>query len=214
MASRFLEFSPSAATSLKIGTPTVIIETGFFMRFPYPQNVSALEECEQAFWRRDCVPCFAAVIRGKLKAGLSKEEADLLCSTQSVCSRWELPMMFGAGKTAAADASAAMAIARLTDVVPVLAPGLSDSLADLDALASSERLVFCRSLSEDTSLLFTSRGVPVLRGETNELSTAYLVQRELELSEGAVVPCGSTLKEMADICCAVAVDLKKKSNFS
>ena len=57
MASRFLDFSPPVATALKLGTPIVAIETGFFMRLPYPKNKEALSECEQAFWRRDCVPC-------------------------------------------------------------------------------------------------------------------------------------------------------------
>ena len=56
MASKFLDLAAPVAAALKVGTPIVAIETGFFMRLPYPKNYTALQECEQAFWRRDCVP--------------------------------------------------------------------------------------------------------------------------------------------------------------
>jgi len=94
-----------------------------------------------------------------------------------------------------------------------MAPGLSDSLADLDALGTAARLVFCGRVSSDKALLFSSRGVPVLRQETAGLSAAYLVQRELELSESAVIPCGDTLGDMAERSSAVAIDLKRKTDF-
>ena len=76
MASKFMDFSPSVATALKMGTPIVAIETGFFMRLPYPKNLAALQECEQALWRRDSVPCSIGVVDGRLKAGLSREDMD------------------------------------------------------------------------------------------------------------------------------------------
>ena len=213
MASKFLDMTPPVAAALKAGTPIVAIETGFFMKLPYPRNLTALQDCEEAFWRRDCVPCCVAVIQGRLKAGLTKDDMELLCRSGRSCSRWELPSMVGGAQTAAANASAVMAIARLAGIVPVMAPGLSDSLADLDALATSERLVFCRSVSSDKTLLYASRGVPVLRQDTAQVSSAYLVQRDLELSESAVVPCGDTLGDLADRAAAVAIDLKKKTNF-
>ena len=214
MASKYLELSPPVAVALKAGTPVVAIETGFFMQLPYPKNLKALQDCEEAFWRRDCVPCCVAVVNGRLKAGLTKDDMETLCQEGKTCSRWELPSLVGGGGTAGAGPSAAMAIAKLAGIVPVMAPGLSDSLADLDALGTSERLVFCGKVSPDKTLLFSSRGVPVLRQETGQISSAYLMQRDLELSESAVVPCGETLGDLADRSSAVAIDLKKKTNFS
>ena len=111
--------------------------------------------------------------------------------------------------------SAALAIAKMAGIVPVMAPGLTDSLADLDALAASARMVFCGKVTPDRALLYSSRGVPVLRQEPGQLTDAYLVLRDLELSESAVVPCGETLGDLADRSSAVAIDLKKKfCNFS
>ncbi|MBR6209355.1 MAG: pseudouridine-5'-phosphate glycosidase [Oscillospiraceae bacterium] len=214
MASRYLDTSPTVAAALKAGTPIVVIETGFFMKLPYPKNKEALLDCEQAFWQRQCVPCCVAVVEGRLKAGLTKDDMDKLCQTGKSCARWELPGLVGSGETAGAGASAAMAIARMADIVPVMAPGLSDTLADLDALGSSRRLVFCGRVSPEKALLFNSRGVPVLRQEGTAVADAYQALRDLELSESAVVPCGDTLGDMADASSAAALELKKRSNFT
>ena len=106
--------------------------------------------------------------------------------------------------------SATLAIARMAGIIPVMAPGLRDSLADLDALSGSSRLVFCGKVSPDKALLFSSRGVPVLRLPAEELADAYLVQRDLEVNECTVIPCGDTLGDIAEKASAVAMDIKRK----
>ena len=215
MASRFLDFSPPVATALKLGTPIVAIETGFFMRLPYPKNKEALSECEQAFWRRDCVPCCIGVVEGRLKAGLTKDDLDRLCQAGGSCTRGDLPTLAADGGTSGAGAGAAMAIARMAGIVPVMAPGLSDSLSDLEALSASSRLIFCGQVPPDRALLFSSRSIAVLRQEEEEaVADAYLLQRELEMSECSVVPCGETLGELASRASAAALALKKKTDFS
>ena len=213
MATKYLDFSPPVATVLNYNSPIAVIETGIFTRMSYPSNKAALDEMAQQFWQRGCMPCFVAVINGRLKAGLGKSEIDLLCQSGRTCSRWELPSLVSGGGTAGASASAAMAIARLADIVPVVAPGLTDSLADLDALGTTSRLVFCGKVSPEKVLLFNSRGVPVLRQEPEQIPDAYLVQRELELSECAVVPCEESLAQLADVTASVALALKKRASF-
>ena len=215
MASRFLDFSPPVATALKLGTPIVAIETGFFMRLPYPKNREALSECEQAFWRRDCVPCCVGVVDGRLKAGLTKEDLDRLCQAGGSCTRGDLPTLVADGGSSGAGASAAMAIARMAGIVPVMAPGLTDSLADLEALSASSRLIFSGQLPPDKALLYASRSVAVLRQEEEDaVADAYLLLRELEMPESAVVPCGETLGELAGRASAAALALKKKTDFA
>ena len=214
MSSRYLEMTPPIAAALKAGTPVVAIETGFFMRLPYPKNLSALQECEQAFWRRDCVPCCIAVVDGKLKAGLTHEDMEAICQTQAVCSRSELPGLVGNRGTASADPSATMAVARMAGIVPVMVPGLSDSVSDLDALASSRCLIFSGKLSEEKRMLLNSRGIPVLDVEPNELADAFLVQRDLELSECTVAPCGFTLGDIAEKSSASALAIKRKTSYA
>ena len=215
MASKFLDMSPTVAAAIKAGTPIVAIETGFFMRLPYPRNLTALQDCEEAFWRRDCVPCCVAAVNGRLKAGLTKEDMEILCRAGGSCSRWELPSLVGGGGTAAAGASAALAIAKMAGIVPVMAPGLSDSLADLESLSASARMVFCGQVPPDRGLLYASRSIAVLRQDDEDaVSDAYILQRDLEMTECAVVPCGETLGELAQKASAAALALKKKTDFS
>ena len=110
MASRYLDLSPTVAAALKAGTPIVVIETGFFLRLPYPDNLSALQECEQAFWSRQCVPCCVAVVNGRLKAGLTRDDMETLCQSSRSCVRFELPGLVGGGETAGAGASGPLTI--------------------------------------------------------------------------------------------------------
>lgn len=213
MGSKYLEMSPPVAAALKAGTPIVAIETGFFMKLPYPRCMEALEDCEQAFWRRDCVPCCVAVINGKLKAGLNKNEMELLCGTGGIASRRDIPALVADRLTTGLNASGAMAVAHMAGIVPVMAPGLTDAVSDLDALEKTATIVFCRSVYQDKSLLFGTHGIPVLDRDSSALSDAYLVQRELEMTESIVVPCGDTLGDIAERACSTALDLKKKSVF-
>jgi len=215
MASRYLELSPPVQTALKVGTPIVAIETGFFMRLSYPKNLAALQEREQAFWRRDCVPCCVGVVDGKLKAGLTREDMEKLCQAGGSCARGELPSLVADRGTSGAGAGAALAIARMAGIVPVMAPGLTDSLADTDALCACQRIVFCGRVSPDRALLFSSRSVAVLRqSDAAALADAYLLQRELEMNESCVVPCGETLGDLAERASATALELKKKVSFA
>ena len=215
MASKFLDFSPPVATALNLGTTIVAIETGFFMRLPYPKNKEALTECEQAFWRRSCVPCCVGVVDGRLKAGLTKDDLDKLCRAGGSCSRGDLPTLAAERGTSGANAGAAMAIAKMAGIVPVMAPGLTDSLADLEALSASSRMVFCGQVPPDRGLLYASRSIAVLRQDDEDaVSDAYILQRDLEMTECAVVPCGETLGELAQKASAAALALKKKTDFS
>ena len=210
MASKYLDMCPPVLASLKAGTPIIAIETGFFMQLPYPRNLEALQECEQAFYRRDCVPCGVGIVNGRLKAGLSKQDMDTLCRSGGSCTRSQIPALVGGGSTSGTGPSATLAIARMAGIIPVMAPGLRDSLADLDALSGSSRLVFCGKVSTDKALLFSSRGVPVLRLPAEELAAAYLVQRDLEVNECTVIPCGDTLGDIAEKASALAMDIKRK----
>ena len=69
---------------------------------------------------------------------------------------------------------------------------------------------FSGKVSPDKALLFSSRGVPVLRLPAEELADAYLVQRDLEVNECTVIPCGDTLGDIAEKASAVAMDIKRK----
>ena len=122
MASKYLDMCPPVLASLKAGTPIIAIETGFFMQLPYPRNLEALQECEQAFYRRDCVPCCVGIVNGRLKAGLSKQDMDTLCRSGGSCTRSQIPALVGGGSTSGTGPSATLACRFPENTIPQSAP--------------------------------------------------------------------------------------------
>lgn len=207
--SKYLEMTPHVANSLRTGTPVVAIATGFFMRLPYPKNFQALQECERVIWSLNCVPCSVAVVDGLLKVGLNKEDMDYLCQNGRNANRVDLPGLVAAGGTAAVGSSAAIAIAKLSGIECVVAPGLSDAPGDVDALSTYQRMVFCEDLTEDVKLLYAARSIPVLHQVVETLSDAYLVQQDLGMSECTVICCERSIRSMAERACEAAIAYKK-----
>ena len=214
MSSKYLDMSPPVAAALKAGTPIVAIETGAFMQLPYPRNLTAMQEGEQAFWSRDCVPCFVALVDGRVKAGLTREEMDRLGQTGTACSRVDLPGLVAARGTAALRPSAALAAAKMAGIVPVASPSLGSAAADLDALCATGRLVFCSTLSHETRRLYAARAIPVLSGDPEALADAYQIQRDLEVAESSVVPCAASMADVARRASETAIALKRNTSYT
>lgn len=213
--SKYMDLTPPAMAAIKAGTPIAVIETGFFMQLAYPENVAALQNCEEAFWRRDCVPCCVAVVDGRIKVGLTKEDMEAVCRAKCSVSREELPAMVGSKGTAACTASAAVCVARMAGIVPVVCPGLGDSTSDMNALRNSRRLIFCNRLTRDMVNVYAMQGVTVLGSDVEPAAAAdtYAVTRELEFEESTVVVCGPTLADLAEHTGGTAIALKKLNNY-
>ena len=216
MNSKYLDMAPPVSAALKSGTPLVVVETGFFMQLPYPRNLTALQDCEESLWRRDCVPCCVAVIDGRIRAGLTKEDMEVLCQHPAALSREELPSAVGSGKTGGATASAALCIAKMIGAVPVMAPGLSDTPADLNALVATGRMAFCGRVLRDARTLYLSHGVVLSEPEEDAeaLGDTYAVMQELEFPESVVALCGPTLGDLAERASSAAKALKRRNNFT
>ena len=211
---KFLDTTPPVAAALKAGTPVAVLETGYFCSMAYPQNLQALRLAQQALWAKNCVPCCVAVINGRLKAGLTPQEEDALMRHRVVCSRGELPGLAARGLSAAADPSAALAIAALADIVPVVIPGLKDELHDIDALAIYGRMAFSTTLSRDTLALLHSRSIPVMNESADVLADTWQIQRELEAPESTVCAAGDAMTTICTIAAETALELKKRTEFT
>ncbi len=210
---RFVDMSPPVAASLKAGSPVVVLETGGFARLPYPQSVRALSDAEQVFWQKGCVPCSVAVVNGRIKAGLTAQDVETVLKSGIACSRSALPVTAARGLSAAAQPSAALAIARLIGVVPVVIPSFLGETEDIDALALYGRLAFCTRLTEDVRSLLKVRSIPVAEEDANILSDAWLIQQELEAPESLVCESGSAINTLCAAGCDAALALKKKTDY-
>ena len=211
---KFLDTTPPVAAALKAGTPVAVLETGYFCSMPYPENLQVLRLAQQALWAKNCVPCCVAVINGRLKAGLTPQEEDALMRHRVVCSRGELPGLAARGLSAAADPSAALAIAALAEIIPVVIPGLKDQPGDIDALAIYGRMAFCCHPGSETLALLRGRSIPVMQDSPGVLADTWQIQRELEAPESTLCPAGDAITTICATAAETALELKKRTEFT
>ena len=74
---KYLDISPEVKAALEAGKPVVALESTIISHgMPYPKNVETALLVEQTLRDNGAVPATIAVIGGRLKAGLSKEEIE------------------------------------------------------------------------------------------------------------------------------------------
>ena len=79
---KYLDISPEVEAALKAGKPVVALESTIISHgMPYPRNVETALMVEDTIRKNGAVPATIAIIGGRLKAGLSKEEIEYLGKT-------------------------------------------------------------------------------------------------------------------------------------
>ena len=74
---KYLDISPEVAEALNSGKPVVALESTIISHgMPYPRNVETALLVEQTIRENGAVPATIAIIGGRLKAGLSKDEIE------------------------------------------------------------------------------------------------------------------------------------------
>ena len=75
----FLEISPSVQAALADKKPIVALESTIISHgMPYPQNVETALKVEACVRENGAIPATIAIINGKMKAGLSVDEIEIL----------------------------------------------------------------------------------------------------------------------------------------
>ena len=76
---KYLDIAPEVAEALAAGKPVVALESTIISHgMPYPQNVETALKVEQIIRDAGAVPATIAIIGGRLKAGLTKDEIEWL----------------------------------------------------------------------------------------------------------------------------------------
>ncbi|OUR76434.1 pseudouridine-5-phosphate glycosidase [Alphaproteobacteria bacterium 46_93_T64] len=99
-----IDYSSEVAAALKAGKPVVALESTIISHgFPYPKNVELAEEMEAVIRAQGAEPATIAIIAGRIKCGLSKDELLHLAKSSDVakCSVRDLPVITATGKTGA-----------------------------------------------------------------------------------------------------------------
>ena len=97
----YLDIAPEVQDALNSGKPVVALESTIISHgMPYPQNVETALNVEKIIRENGAVPATIAILKGRLKAGLSAEEIDYLGKTGTgipKASRRDLPVLIAKG---------------------------------------------------------------------------------------------------------------------
>ena len=189
---KYLDIAPEVQQALDEGRPVVALESTIISHgMPYPQNVETALNVEKIVRENGAVPATIAVIKGRLKAGLSPEEIDYLGKTGTAvakASRRDLPVLVAQGKDGATTVTTTMIIAHMAGIQVFATGGIGgvhrgaqqtfDISADLEELAHTPVMVVCAGAKSILDLGLTleyleTHGVPVIGYGTEELPAFY-----------------------------------------
>ena len=189
---KYLDISPEVKEALDAGKPVVALESTIISHgMPYPKNVETALLVEQTIRDNGAVPATIAVIGGRLKAGLSREEIEYLGKTGrgvTKASRRDLPALCARGMDGATTVTTTMIIAHMAGIKIFATGGIGgvhrgaetsmDISADLEELAQTPVMVVCAGAKSILDLGLTleyleTHGVPVIGYGTDELPAFY-----------------------------------------
>jgi pseudouridine-5'-phosphate glycosidase len=192
---RYLDVSEEVRSALKEGKPVVALESTIISHgMPYPKNVETALLVEQTIRENGAVPATIAVIGGRLKAGLSRDEIEYLGKTGrgvAKASRRDLPALVARGADGATTVTTTMIIAHMAGIKIFATGGIGgvhrgaettmDISADLEELAQTPVMVVCAGAKSILDLGLTleyleTKGVPVIGYGTEELPAFYTRQ--------------------------------------
>ena len=189
---KVLDVAPELREALEAGKPVVALESTIISHgMPYPKNVETALLVEQCIRDNGAVPATIAVIGGRLKAGLSREEIEYLGKTGrgvAKASRRDLPALVARGADGATTVATTMIIAHMAGIRIFATGGIGgvhrgaettmDISADLEELAQTPVMVVCAGAKSILDLGLTleyleTKGVPVIGYGTEELPAFY-----------------------------------------
>lgn len=189
---KYLDISPEVAAALKEGRPVVALESTIISHgMPYPRNVETALMVEDTVRKNGAVPATIAIIGGRLKAGLSKEEIEYLGKTGrgvAKASRRDVAALVAGKCDGATTVTTTMMIAHMAGIEIFATGGIGgvhrgaettmDISADLEELAQTPVMVVCAGAKSILDLGLTleyleTKGVPVIGYGTDELPAFY-----------------------------------------
>ena len=189
---KYLDISPEVQAALEAGKPIVALESTIISHgMPYPKNVETALLVEQTIRDNGAVPATIAILGGRLKAGLTKEEIEYLGKAGrkvAKASRRDLPTLVARKADGATTVTTTMIIAHMAGIQIFATGGIGgvhrgaettmDISADLEELAQTPVMVICAGAKSILDLGLTleyleTKGVPVIGYGTDELPAFY-----------------------------------------
>ncbi|ADG70762.1 pseudouridine-5'-phosphate glycosidase [Brachyspira murdochii] len=187
----FLDISEEVKEALYEKRAVVALESTIISHgMPYPENVESALNSEKNIRDNNAVPATIAIIKGKIKVGLNKEELEYMGSNSSIAksSRRDLAAMLALKKDGATTVTTTMIGASLAGIKVFATGGIGgvhryaqdtfDISADLQELSKTNVAVVCAGAKSILDLALTIEyletfGVPVLGYKTDKFPAFY-----------------------------------------
>lgn len=196
---RFFDFRDEVKEALERGKPVVALESTLISHgFPYPENLKVAGEMEEIIRGCGVVPATIAVIGGKIKVGLTKDELEFMATSKDIlkASRRDLATIVAKGLNGATTVAATMIVAEKAGIKIFATGGIGgvhrgaektfDISADLQELARTPVVVVCSGAKAILDLPLTKEyletmGVPIIGFGSEELPAFYCRESGLKV---------------------------------
>jgi pseudouridine-5'-phosphate glycosidase len=192
MLEQYLDINPEVKAALATGKPVVALESTIISHgMPYPQNVETAMKVEQIIRDNGAVPATIAILKGRLKVGMTAEEIEYLGKAgQAVIktSRRDIPFIIAKQADGATTVASTMILAQMAGIKVFATGGIGgvhrgaqqtfDISADLQELANTDVAVVCAGAKSILDIGLTleyleTQGVPVVGYQTSILPAFY-----------------------------------------
>jgi pseudouridine-5'-phosphate glycosidase len=187
---KFIDYSEEVKKAIGMNKPLVALESTIISHgMPYPKNVETALMCEDVVRKNGAVPATIAIIKGRIKIGLTHEEIEYLANAKGILkmSRRDIPAVIAQNQDGAATVAATMIIANLAGIKIFATGGIGgvhrnaqntfDISADLQELGKTSVAVICAGVKSILDIGLTleyleTLGVPIL-GYKTEIFPAF-----------------------------------------
>jgi len=200
MNSKYLDINSNIKKALAEKRPVVALESTIISHgMPYPQNIETALKIEEIVKANGATPATIAIINGKLKVGLAKDEIEYLGRSGKKiikASRRDIPYLISKKVDGATTVASTMIGAKMAGIKIFATGGIGgvhrgaeqsfDISADLQELAHTDVAVVCAGVKSILDLGLTleyleTYGVPVLGYKTKELPAFYTQKSGFEV---------------------------------
>ncbi|RQD67352.1 MAG: pseudouridine-5'-phosphate glycosidase [Tindallia sp. MSAO_Bac2] len=188
----WLQISDEVKEALNNGEPVVALESTIISHgMSYPENIESALTSEERIRQQGAIPATVAVIKGKIKVGLTKEELNYLGENNTIrkASRRDLPMILATGSDGATTVATTMIGAAMAGIHVFATGGIGgvhrgagetfDISADLLELSKTNVAVVCAGAKSILDIGLTlevleTHGVPVIGYKTDAFPGFYV----------------------------------------
>lgn len=193
LLNQYLDIAEEVALALAEGKPVVALESTIISHgMPYPANVETALAVEANVRSRGGIPATIAVIRGRIKVGLSRDQIEYMARAGGIrkVSRRDLPVVIAMKQDGATTVAGTMIAARMAGIQVFVTGGIGgvhrgagesfDISADLEEMKNTDVTVVCagcKSLLDIPATLeyLETAGVPVLVIGSDEFPAFYSI---------------------------------------